>query len=289
MDVSLTFSPSSFAGPSPRRAFRDPVPPNSFVAFPYKRPVVLTLQTLLEPLDPKQLLASARSRRPAVAPQPQLAAQAPQAPPSPARGAAVCRPPCSSHPGRAGPRQRMTLAATSQETSERTHLVASFRPEHNPTTSSYGCAKATGGHPHPHPHEGHLAARSGATGHLRHEATRPRPADTAALPHAQTHTERQPRGDKRVRGRNKTPDPGGAEASGSPRGRPTWRGLQRLRVALSRRVLHHVVAAAWPQHLWRPQRRLPLRGQVQVLLGQVRPQLPDLKLQEERLVGRGPP
>lgn len=45
--------------------------------------------------------------------------------------------------------------------------------------------------------------------------------------------------------------------------------------------LHYLVAAAWlAEHVRALQRRLPLRSQIQVLLGQVRAQLPDLKLQE---------
>lgn len=45
--------------------------------------------------------------------------------------------------------------------------------------------------------------------------------------------------------------------------------------------LHYLVAAPWlAEHVRALQRRLPLGSQIQVLLGQVRAQLPDLKLQE---------
>ena len=67
----------------------------------------------------------------------------------------------------------------------------------------------------------------------------------------------------------------------------TLRGLQLLHNALGRRLLgpraglHHLVAAArLAEHVRGLKRRLALRRQVQVLLCQVRPQLPDLKLQE---------
>lgn len=52
--------------------------------------------------------------------------------------------------------------------------------------------------------------------------------------------------------------------------------------------LYHLVAAAWlAEHVWGLQCRLPLGSQIQVLLGQVRAQLPDLKLQgaERRIEG----
>lgn len=67
----------------------------------------------------------------------------------------------------------------------------------------------------------------------------------------------------------------------------TLRGLQLLHNALGRRLLgpraglHHLVATArLAEHVRGLKRRLALRRQVQVLLCQVRPQLPDLKLQE---------
>lgn len=62
---------------------------------------------------------------------------------------------------------------------------------------------------------------------------------------------------------------------------------QLLHDALSRSLLrpraglHYLVAATWlAEHVWGLQRRLPLGCQIQVLLCQVRTQLPDLKLQE---------
>lgn len=81
--------------------------------------------------------------------------------------------------------------------------------------------------------------------------------------------------------------------AGRAAGGLTWRGLQLLHDALGggllgpRAGLHHLVAAArLAEHVRGLQRRLALRSQVQVLLRQVRPQLPDLKLQEERGGGR---
>lgn len=67
----------------------------------------------------------------------------------------------------------------------------------------------------------------------------------------------------------------------------TLRRPQLLHDALGRSLLgpraglHYLVAAAWlAKHMWGLQRRLPLGCQIQVLLSQVRTQLPDLKLQE---------
>lgn len=71
------------------------------------------------------------------------------------------------------------------------------------------------------------------------------------------------------------------------RGALTLRGLQVLRDALGghlhcpRAGLHPLVAASrLAEHMRGLQGRLALRSQVQVLLRQVRPQLPDLKLQD---------
>lgn len=67
----------------------------------------------------------------------------------------------------------------------------------------------------------------------------------------------------------------------------TLRGPQLLHDGLGRSLLgpcaglHYLVAAAWlAEHVWGLQCRLPLGRQIQVLLCQVRTQLPDLKLQE---------
>lgn len=85
------------------------------------------------------------------------------------------------------------------------------------------------------------------------------------------------------------------QSHGAGRGRNPWdsgdRGLTlrgpHLHNALGcsllgpRAGLYHLVAAAWlAEHVWGLQCRLPLRSQIQILLGQVRAQLPDLKLQE---------
>lgn len=91
------------------------------------------------------------------------------------------------------------------------------------------------------------------------------------------------------------------QSRGVGRGRNPWdsgdrgltlRGPHLLHNALGcsllspRAGLYHLVAAAWlAEHVWGLQCRLPLRSQIQVLLGQVRAQLPDLKLQERQKGG----
>lgn len=69
----------------------------------------------------------------------------------------------------------------------------------------------------------------------------------------------------------------------------TLRGPQLLHDALGRSLLgpraglqYLVAAARLAEHVWGLQRRLPLGRQIQVLLRQVRAQLPDLKLQEAK-------